>query len=446
MSLDYDVAIVGAGIGGLVTGALLAKKGIKTVILEQASFLGGRMATGFFRGSIVDNGPHIYWGGDSRSLESVMNYLRGGINWQELDPMELHIREKVLKFKRFDEFTPTLRKKFSPQVADEMEKIAKELPRTNADEFDDMNGREWLEERTEDQDIFDIMSCLVTVPLTLSDPSLISAGEAIRGLQNFKKSKITDPRLVYPKKGTLEIINALLDSIIENGGAVLTNYRVLNIKLNKGAVGGLKAKSEVSGKPLDINTKKVVFNAPVYDIFNLIDGSHFSPEWVKRVKSFDGMVSSGISVMFGLKKQSMTYTGPKLYHSPNAVRYMISPTSVMSTHPYLFYGHCVEPDFINDKKAVFKESKALLQECLELYPQLKDDIKWVITSTARVIDGLARKPGLTGKNTVGVKSEVPGLYFVGDTIRGKKNGVERAVDTALTCVEHITKSPPLANL
>lgn len=38
----YDVVIVGAGIGGLMTGAGLAKAGKKTLIIEQLSFVGGK--------------------------------------------------------------------------------------------------------------------------------------------------------------------------------------------------------------------------------------------------------------------------------------------------------------------------------------------------------------------------------------------------------------------
>lgn len=40
-SNDYDVIIVGAGIGGLTGGALLAKRGYKTLLLECNHLLGG---------------------------------------------------------------------------------------------------------------------------------------------------------------------------------------------------------------------------------------------------------------------------------------------------------------------------------------------------------------------------------------------------------------------
>ena len=38
---DYDAVIIGAGLGGLSTGALLAKNGFKTLICENTSWVGG---------------------------------------------------------------------------------------------------------------------------------------------------------------------------------------------------------------------------------------------------------------------------------------------------------------------------------------------------------------------------------------------------------------------
>ncbi|RJP30732.1 MAG: NAD(P)/FAD-dependent oxidoreductase [Actinobacteria bacterium] len=39
--MDYDVIVIGAGVGGLSAGAALAKEGLKTLVLEQADFVGG---------------------------------------------------------------------------------------------------------------------------------------------------------------------------------------------------------------------------------------------------------------------------------------------------------------------------------------------------------------------------------------------------------------------
>jgi phytoene dehydrogenase-like protein len=56
---DYDVIIVGAGLGGLSTGALAAKEGFKTLILEQSDIIGGCCSTFEVDGYKFDVGASI---------------------------------------------------------------------------------------------------------------------------------------------------------------------------------------------------------------------------------------------------------------------------------------------------------------------------------------------------------------------------------------------------
>jgi len=57
--MKESVIVIGAGVGGLTTAALLSSKGHKVRILEKSSKLGGRTASMKFRNHILDNGFHI---------------------------------------------------------------------------------------------------------------------------------------------------------------------------------------------------------------------------------------------------------------------------------------------------------------------------------------------------------------------------------------------------
>jgi len=52
----YDVVVVGAGIGGLGTAALLAKQDYKTLIVEKRDFVGGRFSSYEYEGFTLPTG------------------------------------------------------------------------------------------------------------------------------------------------------------------------------------------------------------------------------------------------------------------------------------------------------------------------------------------------------------------------------------------------------
>ena len=56
---DYDVVVIGAGLGGLSSGALLASQGRKVLVLEQGERIGGCCSTFERDGYHFDTGASI---------------------------------------------------------------------------------------------------------------------------------------------------------------------------------------------------------------------------------------------------------------------------------------------------------------------------------------------------------------------------------------------------
>ena len=56
---EYDVIIIGSGIGGMAAAALLAKKGVKTLVIESKERLGGRFSTINYEGFKLPTGAQL---------------------------------------------------------------------------------------------------------------------------------------------------------------------------------------------------------------------------------------------------------------------------------------------------------------------------------------------------------------------------------------------------
>jgi len=73
---DYDIAIIGSGLGGLVCGSILSKHGYKVGIFEKNRQIGGCLQTYSRDKTIIDTGVHYIGGlGEGQQLHQIFKYL-----------------------------------------------------------------------------------------------------------------------------------------------------------------------------------------------------------------------------------------------------------------------------------------------------------------------------------------------------------------------------------
>ena len=71
-----EVVIIGAGMGGLFCGALLAKRGVKVTVLEKNGAIGGGLQTFVRGGETYETGMHVAGGFNKGGiLNSLCRYL-----------------------------------------------------------------------------------------------------------------------------------------------------------------------------------------------------------------------------------------------------------------------------------------------------------------------------------------------------------------------------------
>jgi phytoene dehydrogenase-like protein len=74
---NLDVVIIGVGVAGLTTAALLARSGRTVTLFEQASSeIGGRARTSIFEGFYFNQGPHALYLSDlGAAVLKVLGFL-----------------------------------------------------------------------------------------------------------------------------------------------------------------------------------------------------------------------------------------------------------------------------------------------------------------------------------------------------------------------------------
>ena len=60
--MEKSAVIIGAGLGGLFTGAILAKEGVKVTVIEKNATIGGGLQSFTRFGEVFDTGMHVIGG------------------------------------------------------------------------------------------------------------------------------------------------------------------------------------------------------------------------------------------------------------------------------------------------------------------------------------------------------------------------------------------------
>lgn len=285
---EYDVVVIGSGLGGMTSANFLAKAGHSVLLLEHHYNLGG-LATWFFRNKFIfDISLHGFPKG---MIKTCRKY------WSK------EIADSIIQLPhiRFDNpqfsFTTTFDKDDFTKKLIEVLKVPEEKVKLFFDKVFSMNfydndtrtTRELFEEYFPGQNH---VHRLLMEPIayangsTLDDPAItfcIVFGNFMRdGVYTFQG-------------GTDKLVKGMKKILEENGVHIRTNCLVEKIEVENGAVSGVI----VNG--VKIKTKAVVSNANINNtIFKMVGEQFFNADFVQEAKKVR-MNHSSTQVYIALK-------------------------------------------------------------------------------------------------------------------------------------------------
>jgi phytoene dehydrogenase-like protein len=288
MADKYDAIVIGSGLGGSVCAALLAKTGLKTLLLDKNNQPGGKsmgISVKGFRGELwptfgipIEGGPFVeafrQLGIESKLdvvLGSVaMMYRRKGEEWTtSVDAPGVKVDDPSANL--FDSWG------LDAEERVECMKVLAEIflfTPEELDELDDISVQQWITRRG------DVPKPIQRFLATHSNLMATGVYETVAMSEIARIMQVFSGRTTgYPRGGYGRIIDDILDVFKANGGELLTNARVEDITVEEGRVTGVKTKDKVFKAPI------VVSNAGIQPtVLKLVGEEHFDKSYVGYVK------------------------------------------------------------------------------------------------------------------------------------------------------------------
>jgi len=301
MTPDYDVIIIGAGIGGLTAAALLAKQGLHVLVTDQHSKPGGYCST-FQRGRFIfDVAVHLIGGCEEGGLvDEVLRSVgaRERIVFKRVAPMYVALRgnDRIAIPSDLHEFAAVV-SDYAPgaqgidRVIDEIydigstllgfadlptpEKSFRALARVAGQSYLDFISRYVTDERA--LALLSGLAIYAGLP-----PSQMDAGLMISILISYHRGAF------YPMGSSQSLANVFVKAIEAAGGTVRLRSRVSRVLMKEDRACGIEL---VKGD--QITARAIISNADcVQTLFEFVGECYLPENFVRRFRRLRPAVSA----------------------------------------------------------------------------------------------------------------------------------------------------------
>lgn len=457
MAKDYDAIVIGAGIAGLGLAGMLQRGGIKTVCVERDPQHGGRMQGFDLEGGWrLDIGLHMAELGDESSSDRIVREVGKEVEWAKFsETVEIFTGGK---WKTLQDMIIA-----APQDIESIKGMMKSIARmedADIEKWDLRSWGEWLDENAASpvaRELFFINGMIMT---TVPDPYDMSAGEILYISRDNLLKKRNLLTAAYPSGGMKGIMDPLRDAFEEAGGTLMLGTEVESVLFDEDRkVRGVAVrKKSLSPYPgwfyMDdlkyIESPVVVCALPMWSLDRIIDmnpGTSPMPEWwIKRFEDLKlettGLIGYTVALSEPVYDKPNFLSAMELEHTGMPFQAFV-PTAfdpgVAPEGKSILQTDCVvEVDQIFDSFELERLLENMWKDIQVMFPGIDEKVEWKFTYKCVGCDGLARKPGQVGAFKPELTAPgVEGLYFAGDTYRGRGLALNSAALSGIMCAERI---------
>lgn len=319
---QFDIVIVGSGLGGLACGSILSKNGYKVCVLEKHFQIGGCLQDFVRKGCTFDTGMHYIGSYDEgQILRQLFKYfgLEGKLNVQRLDADGFDVFQIARKQYRYSMGMDAFKKNLIAQFPDEAIAINKYVDTINdvVAKIDLYNLRDTAVTYAQTVEAMGVNAFDFIQSLTSNTelPQVLSALNSLYGgtkrLTSLYMHAIINKffidsayRLVG---GGGQIAQGLKETIEANGGIVRTNAEVVRFVVEDKKVTSvcLKSGEQVSADSFISNIHPAV-------TVKLVDEGAFRKAFIHRIDAIENTVSC-FSIYIVFKPQTFKHRNANFY-------------------------------------------------------------------------------------------------------------------------------------
>ena len=270
---NFQVIVIGSGVGGLCAAARLAHSGRRVLVLERLPFLGGRCS------SLEHQGFHITTGAISiecgTALEQTFHEVGASFDVRRPCPrVRYRIEGKDYQMPERGGLRFLVSIAAGSEI--EAERLLKAFrePSFQPQAGSQVSVRDWLLQFTDNERVLGLFQALCggTFSVNSYEAPAVELFKLLRsgGFSNFG----------FAPKGNMTLTESLAEVIRKNGGEAWTRSEVTKIIVQDGVVGGVVARRDE--RETEIRASFVVSNVGPEKTVQLAGASNFDAEYLKH--------------------------------------------------------------------------------------------------------------------------------------------------------------------